>query len=161
MSEQMDAATLTDQSDPHVLKALKKLVQENEPEWKLGHSAYSDATRILCEWQSGDENVTIGMSIEPSLEEAENQFRLFGSTYIYFGQSQALNFLESGMPKPLRPDAKLPDVGDENNVWTRYNEAGRSAIKLRRGKAIMQVDASSFQTAKSFAQHISESNFGT
>ncbi len=69
----------------------------------------------------------------------------------------AQNVSNFQLPQPIKPDVKLPDIGNESYVWSRSNEGGESLIKLRKGNMIMQVDGSSFPVAERFARLVAES----
>lgn len=60
------------------------------------------------------------------------------------------------LPPPVMPDARLPDLDNENLVWTSYDESGNSLIKLKVGDLFVQVDGSSFAVAERFARLVAE-----
>ena len=54
------------------------------------------------------------------------------------------------------PDARLPNLGDENHVWTRYDERENSLIKFRVGDLFVQVEGSTFAVAETLARLVAE-----
>lgn len=52
--------------------------------------------------------------------------------------------------------AEIPGLGDENHVWSRYDESGSGLIKLRVGSLIVQADGSSLGVAERLARLVAE-----
>ena len=142
-----------------LLVEIEQLFREHAPEWELRNAMYSDSSKIYCEWQSGEDKVKIQVVVMASSEAAAAHFQMF-DWHIPLTQADMLEMAQTAdkfqLPQPIKPDAKLPNVGDENHVWSRSNEEGESLIKLRKGNMIMQVDGSSLHVAERFAKLVAE-----
>ena len=146
-----------------LLKSLQQIFQNNAPEWEQGRAWYSDESAISSGWINGDSKVTVQIARMASPEEASFYLQTF-AWHIPLTPSDMeqachdpANFQ---LPQPVMPDTKLPDLDNENHVWTRYDERGSSLIKLRVGDLFVQVDGSSFpvteRLARLVADHFSE-----
>lgn len=139
-----------------LLIALKHLISDKAPDWNFVRSLYPDHNSVYAEWGQGEDNVIIQVLAEVSDEAAAKHFQKFGAIHIPVSESQ----MAGSVVPPLRlvaPDGKLSELTCENNVWTRYDEAGRSLVKFRKHKLVVQVDASTHKIARNFARLISDS----
>ncbi|MEJ7575948.1 MAG: hypothetical protein WKF74_02965 [Pyrinomonadaceae bacterium] len=157
----MNELTSLEFDDNPLLVEIERLFQEKAPDWKLKSAMYSesDDSKIYCEWQYGEDIVKIQIVAMASPEAAAAHLQMF-DWHIPLTQTHRLEMAQNvgkfQLPEPIKPDAKLPDVGDENYVWSRSNEEGESLIKLREGNMIMQVDGSSYDVAERFARLVAE-----
>ncbi len=135
------------------------MVQEKSPEWKLVRAGYSDSTDVYSEWSDGKDKAVIQLARMAAAEEASSHLQMFAwhipltPSHLADMQRDPVHFQ---LPQPVMPDAKLPNLGDENHVWSKYDEWGSSLIKLRCGSLIVQVDASSFGVAEKLARLVAE-----
>ena len=142
-----------------LLAALWRIVQEKVPEWKLVNAMYPDDSKVYSEWSDGDNKAVIQIASLASPGEASSHLQMFAwhipltPSHLTEMQRDPAQFK---LPEPIMPDAKLPDVGDENHVWSKYDESGGSLIKLRRGNLLVQVDGSSLAVAERLARLVAE-----
>jgi hypothetical protein len=142
-----------------LLTSLEQVVHENAPEWKLEQAGYSNSTSVSSEWSHGKDKAGIQIARMASVEEASSHLQLFAwhipftPTHLEDWQRDPGHFQ---LPQPVLPDTSLPDLGDENYVWTTYDETASSLIKLRSGNLIVQVDGSSFGVAEMLARLVAE-----
>ncbi|MGI8654297.1 MAG: hypothetical protein ACR2LC_03660 [Pyrinomonadaceae bacterium] len=155
----MDEEVSLEFDENPLLAEIEQLFRENAPEWELRNAMYSDRSKIYCEWQSGEDRVKIQVVVMASAEAAVAHFQMF-NWHIPLTQTHMLEMAQNAgnfqLPQPIMPDAELPNVGDENHVWSKSNEEGESLIKLRKDNMIMQVDSSSLPIAERFARLVSE-----
>lgn len=140
-----------------LLNELVDVLGKREPAWVLESAMYPDETKLHSQWRHGDESLVIQIALRPSAEDAATHFRMFDWHLPLTEElirAMALEYDKAQLPQPIKPDTKLPNLGDENSVWTKYNQEGNSLIKVRRGRVIVQVDAASFVVAKRFAEHV-------
>jgi hypothetical protein len=155
----MTDLTAHDSFENPLLTSLEQIVQEKAPEWKCVQAGYSASTSVYSEWSDGKDKAVIQLARVPSAEEASSHLQMFAwhipltASHLADIQRDPAHFQ---LPQPVLPDARLPNLGDENHVWTRYDERGSSLIKLRCGSLIVQVDASSFGVAEKLARLIAE-----
>lgn len=153
----MDEPTSLEFNENPLVVEIEQLFRENAPEWELRNAMYSDSSKIYCEWQSGEDKVKIQVIAMASSEAAMAHFQMF-DWHIPLAQTDMLAMAQNAgafqLPQPIKPDAQLPNVGDENHVWSKSNEEDESLIKLRKGNMIMQVDGSSLHVAERFARLI-------
>jgi hypothetical protein len=142
-----------------LLASLDRIVQERAPEWKLVQAGYSASSSVYSEWSDGKDKAVIQLARMASGEEASSHLQMFAwhipltPSHVADIQRDPVHFR---LPQPVMPDARLPNLGDENHVWSKYDERGSSLIKLRRGSLIVQVAASSFGVAEKFARLVDE-----
>jgi hypothetical protein len=142
-----------------LLKSLEQIFQDKAPEWKRGAAWYSDEGALSSEWIDGESKVIIHIARMASTEEAASHLELF-AWHIPLTASDFEEVMRDPdhyqLPQPVMPDAKLPNLGNGNYVWTRYDERGSSLIKLQAGNLFVQVDGSSFAIAERFARLVAE-----
>jgi len=142
-----------------LLTELEHIVQEKAPEWKLVGSGYSATSSVYSEWSDGKDKAVILLARMASGEEASSHLQMFAwhipltPSHLADIQRDPVHFQ---LPQPVFPDARLPNLGDENHVWSKYDERGSCLIKLRSGSLIVQVDASSFGVAEKLARLVGE-----
>ena len=142
-----------------LLKSLEQIFQDNAPEWEHGPAWYSDENAVSSEWIDGESKVIVQIARMASPEEASFYLQTFAwhipltPSDMEEVQRDPANFQ---LPQPVMPDTRLPDLGNENYVWTRYDERGSSLIKLRVDDLFVQVDGSSFPVVERFARLVAE-----
>jgi len=145
--------------DNPLLTSLEQIVEEKAAEWKLVHATYSDSTSLFSEWSRGEDKAVIQIARMGSAEQASSHLHLF-AWHIPLKPSDVANMQRDPdhfqIPQPVLADAKLPNVGDENYVWSKYDQTASSLIKLRSGNVIVHVDGSSFGVAEMFARLLAE-----
>lgn len=151
----MDELSFLAQEENPLLIVLEQTFRNIAPEWEFVRALYPDQKQIYAEWKHGDDNVIIQVIDRESHEGAAEHFGRFGGVHIHIPESEMQN-LYIAAPKVIEPDTKLPQFAGENNVWTSYDESGRSLIKFRNANLIFQVDASSYEVAKRFAEVVVE-----
>src|SRR5262249_2942863 len=114
-----------------LLKSLKQIFQDNAPEWELASAWYSDEKAVGTECTNGESKATIQPARCASPDDASFYFQtspwhipLPPADYEEVQRDPA-NYQ---LPQPVMPDTRLPDLADENYVWTRYDEHGSSLI---------------------------------
>ena len=142
-----------------LLASLEQIFQEKAPEWTLVNAMYPNESKIYSEWGDGDSKAIVQIARMSSPEEASSHLQMF-AWHIPLTPSHLADMqrdpAQLQLPEPVMPDAKLPNLGDENHVWRRYDERGSSLIKLRVDNLIVQVDGSSFATAERLARLVAE-----
>jgi hypothetical protein len=142
-----------------LLTSLERIFQAKVPEWKLISAMYPDQSQVYSEWSDGGDKATIQIASMASPEEATSHLQMFAwhipltPSHLADMQRDPARFR---LPQPVMPDAKLPDLGDENHVWRQYDERGGSLIKFRVGHLIVQVDGPSFGVAERLARIAAE-----
>ena len=142
-----------------LLNSLQRIFREKAPEWKLVNAGYSDESKVYTEWSDGANKAVIQVAAMASPEEASSHLQMFAwhipltPSHLADMQRDPARFR---LPQPVMPDAELPNLGDENHVWRRYDESGSSLIKLRSGNLIIQVDGSSFEVSERVARFVAE-----
>ena len=142
-----------------LFKSLEQIFQDKAPEWKIVCAGHGDDGAVSSEWSSGDSKVIIQIARLASPEEVSTHLQLF-AWHIPLTSSDFEEVMRDPehyqLPPPVMPDARLPNLENENYVWTRYNERGNSLIKLKVGSFFVQVDGSSFAVAEKFARLVAE-----
>ena len=138
-----------------LLTSLEQILREKAPEWKLVQATHSDSTGVYSEWSDGKDKAVIQLARLASADEASSHLQMF-AWHIPLTPSLLADIQRDPahfqLPQPVMPDAKLPNLGDENYVWSKYDERGSSLIKLRCGSLLVQVDTSSFVVAEKLAR---------
>jgi hypothetical protein len=151
----MEAVTPYEPPKNPLLTQLQQVFQENAPEWKLISAAYADDGKIYSEWIREKDKVILQIVSVASPEAAASHLQMFNwhipltPTHLAEMQRDPANFK---LPQPVMSDYRLANLGDENLVWSKYDETGSSLIKLRKGNLIMQVDGSSLEVAERIAR---------
>jgi hypothetical protein len=138
---------------------LVQLFRDKAPEWKLMNAMYPDESKVYSEWGDGDGKAVIQIARMASPEQASSHLQMF-AWHIPLSPSSLTdmqrNPAQFQLPQPVMPDTELPNLGDENHAWSRYDERGSSLIKLRAGSLFVQVDGSSFAVAERLARLVAE-----
>jgi len=142
-----------------LLTALVRIFREKAPEWRLVTAMYPDESKVYSEWGHADSKAVVQVVRMASPEEASSHLRMFAwhipLTPFHLADMQR-DPAQFQLPQPVMPDARLPNLGDENHIWRRYDERGSSLIKLRVDNLIVQVDGSSFEVAERLARLVAE-----
>ena len=142
-----------------LLKSLEQMFQDKAPDWKLEGAMYPNESQVSTEWSDGESKAIVQLARMSSPEEASNHLHIFAwhipLTPALMEEAQR-DLPGFQLPQPVLPDAKLPDLGNENYVWTAYDELGSSLIKLTVGDLFVQVDGSSFAVTERLARFVAD-----
>ena len=131
---------------------IEDVFRSKAPEWKLKNAMYSDDTRIYSEWQSEQGKVVVVQIIKMASSGAA------AANFNIFDRKMARGAVtESTQPsQPIQADTVLPDLGDENIVWTEFGEARGTLIKFRIENAIVQVDSADTDSSVTLAHLLAD-----
>ncbi len=133
------------QEKPKLIVDVERIFQEKEPQWKVENvnvhvNNYDPFTQEMT-FRSGRFQAAISVSIWRREIDAHD---VFAGTSIAFSQS-------GGAKKIKR---RLPNLGDENYIWTNPRSTAWPTIYFRQGNVKVSVFAPSVAVAKRFARHI-------
>jgi hypothetical protein len=136
------STTLLAQEKRELISRIERVFQEKEPTWKVD-SSFPDEQSIVFRSEEGQAAVEI--SIWKKEKDAKQEFTAHSlSLDNTWGKSM-------GTVKNT-----LPNLGDENHIWTLPDSQAWPMIRFRKGKVNIQIFAPSVTIAKRFAQHVLE-----
>src|SRR5690349_18392766 len=138
------SAALLAQEKPELFSKIERVFQEREPAWKVERSYpgnTSDPRTQSIVFRSGKYQALIDVIIWKKEKDARD---VFTAESIAFDNTAGKRMVKG----------KLPDLGDENHIWTNRGSTGWPTIKFRQGNIDVRVFAPSIAIAKRFAQHI-------
>jgi len=130
------------QTSSSLIEKLESVTQEKEPEWKLDRKLPTEKI-IVLRWSSGEARVFMSVTMTDSSDMAKG---------IYDGSVARLN----DQFGPSSSKSKVPNLGAENQLWTRDQSDGSAAIQFRQGKVHVLLFAPSGETAKRFAFYVAD-----
>ena len=142
-----------------LFKSLERIFQAKAPELSCVTAGYGDVNAFSSEWSDGESKVVVQFARLASPEEAAFHLQAFAWHIPLTGahheevQRDPEHFQ---LPQPVMPNTRLPNLGDENYVWTRYDERGSSLIKFRAGALFVQVDGTSLVVVERLARIVAE-----
>ncbi len=135
--------TTAAQDNPSLFAKIEQVFQEKEPGWKVERKHIrneSDPLQQDIVFRGGKVQAALSVSVWKREKDARD---VFEATTNVFSRTMGTRMLRG----------KLPDLGDENYVWTDPNKSGHTTIKFRKGVVLAQVFAPP-SVAKRFARHI-------
>jgi hypothetical protein len=137
------STVLLAQENRELISRIERVFQEKEPAWKVDSSFAHDGQSIVFRSEEGQAAVEV--SIWKREKDAKQDFAAHSlSLDNTWGKSM-------GTVKNI-----LPNLGDENHIWTLPDSEAWPMIRFRKGKVNIQIFAPSVTIAKRFAQHVLE-----
>jgi hypothetical protein len=131
------------QNRPELFSKVDEVFAQKEPAWKVERTYPSYTIDPITEgitFRSGRNQAAIDIVIWRREKDARD---------VFVGESLALDNTLHGMVR-----STLPELGDENHIWTHRGSTGWPTIKFRKGSIDVTVFAPSVTIAKRFALHI-------
>ena len=136
------SVTLVGQDPSSIIKDLEKLTGEKEPTWKLDRKLPADQIVVL-RWSSGEERIFLSIFLTGSSEDAKRAY------------AGSVRKMSDEAPSDVTRSS-VPDLGDENELWSATN-AGRSArLLFRKGKTHVLLFAPTDDVAKRFGRYVAD-----
>ncbi|HEX8175641.1 MAG TPA: hypothetical protein VF543_11035 [Pyrinomonadaceae bacterium] len=132
------------QDKPQFITKVEQVFREKEPAWKVQRINVintNDPFQQSITFHLGKNQALVDISIWKREKDARDVFE---------GESIAFDNI---MGK-RKIKGSLPNLGDENYIWTNRGSTAWPTIKFRKGKINVTVFAPSVAIAKRFAQHI-------
>jgi hypothetical protein len=135
------------QEKPELIMDVEPVFQEKETKWKVERvnvhvNNYDPFTQEMT-FRSGSFQAAISVSIWRREIDAHDVF-----------QGTSIAFSQSGGAKKIK--RRLPNLGDENYIWTNPHNTAWPTIYFRQGNVQVSVFAPSVAVAKRFARHIAD-----
>ena len=140
------STNLLAQGKQELFSKIESVFQQKEPEWKVERPYPGNTAGPLTQsivFRSGKNQASIAVSIWKREKDAQD---VFAAESIAFGNTMGKRMIKGS----------LPNLGDENHIWTHRGSAAWPTIKFRKGNINVTVFAPSVAIAKRFAQHIFE-----
>lgn len=134
------------QEKPELFSKIERVFQQREPAWKVERSypgSTSDPLTQSIVFRSGKNQASITVNIWTREKDAQNVFTAESTAF------------DNTMGKRM-VRGSLPNLGDENHIWTHHGSAAWPTVKFRKGNINVTVFAPSVAIAKRFSQHIFE-----
>jgi len=132
------------QNADNLFSRIDQVFQLKEPDWKVERvyptSTLDPVTHDVV-YRSKMGQATIDVSVWRREQDAREVFR-----------GQVIAFDNTAGKKRLK--RSLPNVGDENYLWTNPRSTAWPTIKLRKGRILVSVFAPTVPIAKRFADHV-------
>jgi hypothetical protein len=138
--------SLLAQEKPELFTRIERAFQEKEPTWKVESSYVSDSSDPIGQsivFRSADGQASVEVNIWKREKDAQDDFAALSIGF------------DSTMGKRMVKGA-LPNLGDENHIWTLPDSTAWPTIRFRKGKVNIVIFAPSVTIAKRFAQHVLE-----
>jgi hypothetical protein len=133
------------QEKPELFSKIERVFQVKEPSWKVERiypSHTSDPITQDIVFRSRKGQASVDVSIWKREKDARD---------VFTAESLAFDNLAG---KGTVKGSLLPQLGDENHVWTTRGSTAWPTIKFRKGNIIVTVFAPSLMIAKRFARHV-------
>jgi hypothetical protein len=134
------------QEKPELFSKVEQVFQKKEPSWKVERiypSNTSDPITQSIVFRSRIGQASVGISIWRREKDAQDVFT-----------AESLAFDNIRGKRVVK--RSLPELGDENHIWTKPGSTAWPTIKFRKGNIIVDVFAPSVAIAKRFAQYVFE-----
>ena len=132
------------QEKPELFSKIERVFQVKEPSWKVERiypSNTSDPITQSIVFRSRKGQASVDVSIWKREKDAQD---VFAAESLAFNNTAGKRMVKSS----------LPQLGDENHIWTNRGSAAWPTIKFRKGNINATVFAPSVMIAKRFAQHV-------
>jgi hypothetical protein len=132
------------QEKPELFSNVERVFREKETAWKVERiypAATPDPSRQSIVFRSGKNQASVDIAIWNREKDARD---------VFAAESRAFdNTMGRRMSK-----RSLPQLGDENHIWTHRGSTVWPTIKFRKGNINVTIFAPSVAIAKRFAQHV-------
>ncbi len=145
------------QGKPELFSKVDRVFREKEPEWKVEELIPGDTSdpviqRIIFRSRRGRASVDI--SIWRWEKDARDVF-----TAESFAIDNGTAFVSESLGRKIEDNMiknDLPELGDENHMWTYKSYPRWVTIQFRKGNVIVRIDSPSEGATKRFARHVFE-----
>lgn len=135
------------QENPELFSKIEEVFRRREPGWKVKRNLHGQTRDPLVEsitlLRAGKRQASIEILMWRRLEDAKE---------VFAGQVVILDNTRG----PTAVRRSLPNVGDENYMWTNPQSTFWPTIYFRRGRVLVSVFASTATVADRFARHVLE-----
>ena len=132
------------QEKPKLFSDVERVFREKEPAWKVERT-YPTAT---------NDPVTLGITFRSGRRQASVEIAIWkqtsAATDVFAGLVTAF---DNTAGKKMKKTT-LPQLGDENYVWTNPGSTAWPMIKFRKGNVLVTVFTPSLAIGKRFAKHV-------
>lgn len=122
---------------------IQRSVQSKELGWRLVTNTMVGNTtsknHLMQGWKSDKDHVRLSLLYLESQAEAEKAFQM------------AVHAISVGST------GKIEGLGDEASIWENHNEKGGTTIIFRKGNTLINVNGTTSEAARRFAQHVADS----
>jgi hypothetical protein len=136
------SSSLYAQDGLSLMEKLERVTKEKEPQWNLDRKLPGEKLVVL-RWSSNEARVFMSITVTDSPGKARE---------IYESSVGRLN--EQLGTKGTK--STVPNLGEENQMWTGYNNDGSAAMQFRQGKVHVLLFAPSEDVAKRFARYVAD-----
>ena len=129
---------------PELFVRIEKVFREQEPRWKVESITVvseTDPYHQTIVVRDGKLQAAIDVSIWKRVKDAQD---------VFAGESIAFDNIRGGKASKSR----IPNLGDENHLWTNRHSTAWPTIKFRKGNINVVVFAPTLATARRFAQRV-------
>ncbi len=134
------------QDKPTFIVEIERVFQEKEPRWKIERKNVQNESSFFKEeivFRSGKVQAAVSIGSWQREKDAHDVF-----------EGEAIAFNNTMGARRIKK--RLPNLGDENYIWTNRGSEAWPMIKFRKGKVYVTVFAPNVAVAKRFAQYIAK-----
>jgi hypothetical protein len=138
------AVNLAAQDKPELIASIERIFRGQEPRWNVERITVGSTLDPYSETivlRAGKLQAAVDISIWRRLQDAQDVFA-----------GQTIAFDNTGGAKKIK--SRIPNLGDENHLWTNRRSTAWPLIKFRKGNVNVEVFAPTLLTAKRFAQRV-------
>lgn len=142
----MAGIILAQQNKPAFITEIERTFREKESEWKIERNNVQSEMGFFKQetvFRSGKVQAAVSITV---WQREENAKDVFEATSKAFDNTRGAGAIKKS----------LPNLGDENYIWTNRRSNAWPTIQFRKGKVYVTVFAPSVIIAKRFAQHVVE-----
>lgn len=132
------------QEKPELFARIERVFREQEPAWKVERINLRDTVNPHQQeivFRSARGQALVDVMVWEKEKDAGDVFTAHSASYDD----------TAGKKKVKR---SLPNLGDENHIWTHPGSTAWPTIKFRKGSIIVTIFAPSVAVAKRFARHV-------
>jgi hypothetical protein len=134
----------TTQDRPKLFADVERVFRETEGNWKV-ERRYPTHT---------SDPITFGIVFRSRVGQASVEIDIWKQTSEAIEAFTGLSLSFDNMAGKKMVKRTLPQMGDENHVWTNPGSTAWPTIKFRKGNVVVTVFAPSLVIGKRFAQHV-------
>jgi hypothetical protein len=136
-------ATSFAQQQPQLFTDIERVLREKEPRWKTEQVSVKTEADPLSQnivLRAGGQQAAIAINLWAREKDARD---------VFAAHATAMSNTRKGSRR-----SRLPNLGDENYIWTNPGSAAWPTIHFRQARVHVTVFAPSVTVAKRFARHI-------
>ena len=138
------ATQAASQEKPKLFSDVERVFREKEPAWKVERTyptATTDPLTLGLVFRSGKQQASVEIAVWKQTTAATD---VFAGDCIAFDNTAGKKMAKT----------TLPQLGDENHVWTNPHSTAWPMIKFRKGNVLVTVFTPSLAIGKRFAKHV-------